>query len=348
MASVRQQNANKANARKSTGPKSEAGKEQSRRNAYKHGLTGDGVVVDEAFEREVAETTAEWRQLFNLVDKHDEIVFSEMILNRVKLDRARREESCLTAYYMERAGSLWKSDREMEAAELAAKIADDPAVIVLRLKKTSHGSDWLIHRWKQLLATLESGKAWTETQRVLMCDLAGVSHDVRDPDDPTGTTPGCPDAIAFVRSEIAEIESHKSAGLDYFDELERQAAEAGFPIHVPKPLALIRRYIIGFSRAYRQALHTLLKNGRQVRTQAKPAQPAAEPKVVPPRTQPLTALKPIEPATPFPPARVAETVNPVAPTSPLPPVRLSDARMASPRYENRRERRARLKLAGQR
>jgi hypothetical protein len=39
--------ANQANAKLSTGPKSEAGKERSRRNSLKHGMTGGGVVLPE-------------------------------------------------------------------------------------------------------------------------------------------------------------------------------------------------------------------------------------------------------------------------------------------------------------
>jgi hypothetical protein len=39
--------ANRQNALRSTGPKTEAGKERSRQNGLKHGLTGSGVVVAE-------------------------------------------------------------------------------------------------------------------------------------------------------------------------------------------------------------------------------------------------------------------------------------------------------------
>src|SRR6516165_2514877 len=44
MASLKQIEANRRNAMKSTGPKTEAGKEQSRHNAVRHGLTAETVV----------------------------------------------------------------------------------------------------------------------------------------------------------------------------------------------------------------------------------------------------------------------------------------------------------------
>ena len=45
MSSFRQIEANRGNALRSTGPKTEAGKRRSRRNAVRHGLTAESVVV---------------------------------------------------------------------------------------------------------------------------------------------------------------------------------------------------------------------------------------------------------------------------------------------------------------
>src|SRR5467141_102879 len=44
MTSLRQIEANRCNALKSTGPKTENGKRQSRRNAFRHGLTAETVI----------------------------------------------------------------------------------------------------------------------------------------------------------------------------------------------------------------------------------------------------------------------------------------------------------------
>jgi hypothetical protein len=44
MTSLRQIEANRRNARKSTGPRTEAGKERARRNAIRHGLTAETAI----------------------------------------------------------------------------------------------------------------------------------------------------------------------------------------------------------------------------------------------------------------------------------------------------------------
>jgi hypothetical protein len=57
-ATAAQVKANKANAAKSTGPKTPEGKEASRANSYKHGLTGAGIVLPQAEAVEVERRTA--------------------------------------------------------------------------------------------------------------------------------------------------------------------------------------------------------------------------------------------------------------------------------------------------
>ena len=45
MATDKQIAANRENAKKSTGPRTEPGKRRSRRNAYRHGLTAESVIT---------------------------------------------------------------------------------------------------------------------------------------------------------------------------------------------------------------------------------------------------------------------------------------------------------------
>ena len=293
------------------------------------------MVFDEDFEKALAKKTAEWRPSFRLANAYDESVFADLALNRTKLDRAAREESFLKAHYMERAKTFWKSDRQMEAEELAAKISENPPLIVLRLKKTAHGADWLIREWERLLLILELGGTWDESQRETMCDLAGISHMMRNNDDPTGTEPGCPEAIAFVRSEINVLREHKRDGLDEFDDIHQQAAESGFPIEIPKPLDRVRRSIVRFTKGSDDAIAILFKNGRY--TSPKLAHPEPSPS----RAVAFASSRPPPVSLPPPPPEVAPQSTQTEETL----FTEDHSTFDSLPNENRRARKARQKLA---
>ena len=347
MASMRQIKANRKNAQKSTGPQTVEGKVISRSNAYRHGLASEGVVLDEEMQQDIASETEAWRGHFHIVDKHDEWNFSEMIVNNVKYRRALREESFLSAYYIDRATFMWEADRELEADEIAANLSIHPMLVVGRLKNFAPGCDWLITRWKQLLGVLESGDSWDDAQRATMLDLAGIPHEMRYGDDDSGTKPGCPETMQFVREQIADLEGFKKNGLIEFEKTEQAGAEAGFPLKIPRPLAKIQRYLREFLRGFRTAFRNLRCAGRcnipsAAATPLKTSQPVVAcrpvspvrvslpPEVVDPRMAMMPAGEPRN--------HVVEAATVPAPTPAPTPAR----------RENRKSRRARMKQENRR
>ena len=99
MASQKQIEANKANAERSTGPKTQVGKARSRHNSWKHGLTAETLVIG----------------------GEDPARFNEF---RAELIRQRDPQSTLESELVERlAGILWRLRRVpfFEAAIVAAR-----------------------------------------------------------------------------------------------------------------------------------------------------------------------------------------------------------------------------------
>jgi hypothetical protein len=91
--SIAQINANRANAERSTGPKTEGGKAASSRNATRHGLTGKQVVINgedpaayEALRRDLIDA-------YKPADAAEAILVEEIAQNFWRLQRARALEA---------------------------------------------------------------------------------------------------------------------------------------------------------------------------------------------------------------------------------------------------------------
>ncbi len=92
-ASEAQIQANQRNAQRSTGPKTPEGKEQSRRNSLKHGLTGAGVVLPESDAAEVNRKAAAYARELNASDEVEVNLARRAALNAVRMDRAADQQT---------------------------------------------------------------------------------------------------------------------------------------------------------------------------------------------------------------------------------------------------------------
>ena len=88
MASNRQVAANQQNAKKSTGPKSEAGKKRSSRNALKHGLAGNGNLLTERDEAVLRDREESWERCYTLRNDQERFLFKQMVLSGVRIESA--------------------------------------------------------------------------------------------------------------------------------------------------------------------------------------------------------------------------------------------------------------------
>ena len=108
--------ANRRNAVLSTGPKTEAGKEKSRANSLKHGLTGAGVVMPEADAIEVERRAMAYAVELNASGSVGEALARRAALNSVRMERAADQQLV----------AMTRRIREVEA-EFVAPEGVDPA-----------------------------------------------------------------------------------------------------------------------------------------------------------------------------------------------------------------------------
>ena len=317
MASLRQIAANQKNAQKSTGPKTDEGKDASRRNAVKHGLAGAGVILPGDDEAAIETRKAEWRPHY-LVETPEEIfLFEQMVTSAVRLDRCRLEEIQIRLTESQHAALSWDDDRHDEAAEIAGKLSKKPVQVSRRLQRTRQGVEWMIERWQDLADVLDAGGMWTEAQTTLALDLMGTPLEFRDLLEPIESP------ASLAARQILHLERRKVSALDTYDDQERDAALRGIPYEPSRVLKNLRRYEATCMRTFLWASNQLKPN-RQT------------PEPTPPQPIPPTTPEPQDDPEPqdYPAFSGRMVIPTFAPTNRAP--------------ENRRARRAAAKLARRR
>jgi len=168
--------ANRRNALRSTGPRTEEGKEVARRNALKHGLT---AVVDTDDSEDWRERAEDFRLALRPKNEWQAWLSAAIALTSVRLDRAAWVERRLRGEACWRAWACWDEDQRLEVERLAEKLAHSPARVVAELRRSPYGCGWLIDRWA-MLANVADRQPWTPEQATLANNLLGTPLEVRD------------------------------------------------------------------------------------------------------------------------------------------------------------------------
>ena len=166
MATREQIAANRANARKSTGPKTEQGKARSRANALKHGMTGAGIVLPEE-DRERWEFRAEtWAEEMGASGEMDRFLAGRAAMASIRLDRCVRQETADLQDRHSHALRHWQAERDSRAqVEAHAQLLPtDPAAALSGLTRSVLGCDWLRGRWEDLTRAIAGRGYWDEGQ----------------------------------------------------------------------------------------------------------------------------------------------------------------------------------------
>ena len=114
--------ANRNNAARSTGPKTEEGKEKSRANSLKHGLTGKGIVMPEGDAAEVDRRTAAYSAELNVTGEIGAALVRRAAIHSVRMERAADQQSV----------ALTRRIRQVEADFVAPEGGDPAEVARLR------------------------------------------------------------------------------------------------------------------------------------------------------------------------------------------------------------------------
>ena len=179
MATEAQIAANRLNATKSTGPRTEAGKAASRRNALVHGLAGEGVVLPDEMGRELDERLADWAEQLRPAGSVEAFLVRSAATESVKYDHATRHRFATIAHRVRHAEGDWDAGRRRKVAYLVNRlaIASDPGPIVRALQETAEGCAWMIGQWQTLDAQADDSGRWFAPHLAMCLTLLGEQKD---------------------------------------------------------------------------------------------------------------------------------------------------------------------------
>src|SRR5579883_1679954 len=155
---------NRKNAQKSTGPKTQEGKDRSRCNALKHGLRAEVIPLPDEDPAEIRARSDAWNEYYKPRAPAEQHLVNECVRATVLSDRCHRSHEAIVGQRVREAEAKYEHEREDEVERLWAAFKDDPATTVKGLKRTACGCRSLLARWRALGEVLRRAGAWTEDE----------------------------------------------------------------------------------------------------------------------------------------------------------------------------------------
>jgi hypothetical protein len=203
--------ANRRNAQKSTGPRTERGKQRSSLNAVTHGLRAETLVLGDEDPQTLEARRAAWHGCLLPADDVEQRLVDDAVVHTWMQDRARRAQAVrananLAHYgvaqavndakeveelgqrlYKDRLGPLTFYPTGSKFAKLFDKTRtattsyagddeldpDRPSALVLRLHATLIGCEWMLGEWTELKAILDRGQKWLPCDKLKAVRLLG-------------------------------------------------------------------------------------------------------------------------------------------------------------------------------
>ena len=207
--------ANRANALKSTGPKTPEGKARSRRNGLKHGLTGAGIALPDEDQAEVDRRFAAYEaELAPTTELGHDLMLRAATLT-VRLERCHRNEAARLALAVDSAARAYDLARQVEVRQLLETIDSEPGINAWRLQQSPEGVALTIEAWHDLAQDLAdpARRAWGVAHNERAENLMG-----RRPLDLPGSRVGALSrALGF---DFSRLGPEEGAGLGDLDRYE--------------------------------------------------------------------------------------------------------------------------------
>jgi hypothetical protein len=267
MSSLRQNAANKLNARFSTGPNSPEGKEKASLNATTHGLSSRNFVIDESTAAEAKYRMSEWRREFGASGIESEHHLTMLVQASLRYDQCQKAIDNAMAVSSGRGQCAWDVDQRQIVTRMGENLSKSPRLTACELEASVHGCDYLIDLWNALEFSLIKKGEWTPSESSKALDLLGRPLDLRDgatpldPDD--DRTPLLEHLQEITSLQLERLEELKES-LMPIDELDRSHATLACMGLLKPETRLLMRY----QREAKRDIDKALKVLREIRIQS--------------------------------------------------------------------------------
>jgi hypothetical protein len=203
--------ANRRNAQKSTGPRTDEGKKIAKMNATKHGLRAESLVVLDEDPQVLEDRGTAWRACLLPGDDVEERLVHDAVVYTWMQDRARRAQAGRINANIASYGVDQVQTNEKEVEDLGRRLFKDrlgplefypspslterydfsrnpstsfvgkgneddpdrPGALVLCLQSTLLGCEWMLGEWAKLKAIIDQGQAWLSSDKLKAVRLLG-------------------------------------------------------------------------------------------------------------------------------------------------------------------------------
>ena len=167
MTSAQRTKINRQNASKSSGPKTQAGKDRARRNAFKHGLCASKLALPGEEPGTLKIQCEEWIDTLQPQSPAEVSLVDEAVRADLRLKRCAQAEQARLEWEIVSTPMRWTEAREDRLVELTALLTTDPATAARDLKRFGHGCRWLLERWRALEHAIEHGGRFLGAEQVI-------------------------------------------------------------------------------------------------------------------------------------------------------------------------------------
>ncbi len=154
--------ANRRNAKKSTGPRTAEGKARARMNALTHGLRAEQVVLPTEDPKEFEAHLGRWMADWKPPTETRRFLVERVAVASWRLERCVRVETGRLSDRAEGALAKWDHSRAVVNDRAETLFAIDPAEAIARLEQTRSGILRLIQRWAGIEQAFTDPSGWTD------------------------------------------------------------------------------------------------------------------------------------------------------------------------------------------